>query len=360
MPESKKGGAKVSKKDICIIGRFDPNAAYDGQMIKTLEIIRTLRERYGEEKVKAVSYHAVKDKKISLFRTLFSAFASARRIVLCARGAALSNLVRACVVINKFFKRPLFYVLIGGALADVTENRPELLPLLDTMEGIFVETETVLEKLEDQGVKKVYKLRNFKHLRLWNNVETPPVQKPYKLIFMSRVAELKGVGEMVDIIKRINSDGVIYTLDIYGMPDPAYEEHFCKMKESFPEYIRYMGVADPFETADIIHPCFAQLFPTKCPTEGHPASVIDSFFAGVPVISARWNSCYDMIREGETGLTYALNDFDEFEKILRDAAKNPERVISMRSACLEEAKKYLPEIAAQPLFQVIDGTMKGV
>ncbi len=349
----------MSKKDICLIGRFDPNAAYDGQMIKTLEVIRALNDRYGKENVNAVSYHAVKDNKIALFRTLFSAFASARRIVLCARGVALPNLVRACVMINKIFKRPLFYVLIGGALADVTESRPELLPLLDTMEGIFVETETVVDKLLSQGVKRVYKLPNFKHLRLWNDVKAPVHTEPYKLIFMSRVAELKGVSEMVDVIKRINSERVVYTLDIYGMIDPEYNARFEEIKASFPDYIRYMGVADPFETADIIHPCFAQLFPTKCPTEGQPASVIDSFFAGVPIIAARWNSCGDMIRDGETGLSYTLNAFDEFENILRDAAEHPEKINAMRTACLAEAQKYLPEVAAKPLYDAIDRTMKG-
>lgn len=349
----------MSKKDICFIGRFDPSAAYDGQMIKTLEVLRTLCDRYGKDNVNAVSYHAVKDNKPALLRTLFSAFKSARRVVLCARGAALPNLVRACVIINKIFRRPLFYVLVGGALADVTEQRSELLPLLDKMEGIFVETETVLEKLEAQGVKRAFKMSNFKHLRLCSDVETPVRNKPYKLIFMSRVAELKGVGEMIDTVKRINADEVIYTLDIYGKPDPAYEERFLAMRESFPEYIRYMGVADPFETSDIIHPCFMQLFPTKCPTEGQPASVIDGFFAGVPILSARWNSCYDMIDEGKTGLTYALDDFDEFEKILREAANDPERIDAMRPACLEEAKKYLPEVVVQPLFQAIDKTMKG-
>ncbi len=349
----------MSKKDICLIGRFDPNAAYDGQMIKTLEVIRALYDRYGKENVNAVSYHAVKDNKIALFRTLFSAFASARRIVLCARGVALPNLVRACVLINKIFRRPLFYVLVGGALADVTEQRPELLPLLDTMEGIFVETETVMDKLLSQGVKRVYKLPNFKHLRLWNDVEAPTHSEPYKLIFMSRVSELKGVAEMVETIKRINAEGVIYTLDIYGMIDPDFDARFTEMQKSFPEYIRYMGVADPFETADIIHPCFLQLFPTKCPTEGQPASVIDSFFAGVPVIAARWNSCADMIRDGETGLSYTLNDFTELEGILRDAAEHPEKITSMRGACLAEAKKYLPELAAKPLYDSIDKTMKG-
>ena len=348
----------MSKKDICLIGRFDPNAAYDGQMIKTLEVIRALYDRYGKDKVNAVSYHAVKDNKIALFRTLFSAFASARRVVLCARGVALPSLVRACVLINKIFKRPLFYVLVGGTLADVTEQRPELLPLLDTMEGIFVETETLQKKLAAQGVKRVDKLPNFKHLNLRDD-EQPVHKKPYPLVFMSRVAELKGVAEMVDAVKRINSDEVIYTLDIYGKTDPDFDARFAEMQENFPDYIRYMGVADPFETADIIHAYFLQLFPTKCPTEGQPASVIDSFFAGVPIISARWNSCYDMIREGETGLCYTLNDFDEFERILRDAAEHPERIYAMRPACLKEAEKYMPEVAAAPLYQAIDKTMKG-
>lgn len=349
----------MSKKDICLIGRFDPNAAYDGQMIKTLEVIRALYDRYGKENVNAVSYHAVKDNKIALFRTLFSAFASARRIVLCARGVALPNLVRACVMINKIFRRPLFYVLVGGALADVTEQRPELLPLLDTMEGIFVETETVMDKLLSQGVGRVYKLPNFKHLHLCDDVAAAEQREPYKLIFMSRVAELKGVSEMVDTIRRINAERVVYTLDIYGMVDPEFATRFEEIRATLPEYIRYMGVADPFETADIINPCFAQLFPTKCPTEGQPASVIDSFFAGVPVIAARWNSCADMIRDGETGLSYTLNDFTELEGILRDAAEHPEKITSMRGACLAEAKKYLPELAAKPLYDSIDKTMKG-
>ena len=102
----------MTKKDICLIGRFDPTAAYDGQMIKTLEIIRALNDRYGEENVNAVSYHAVKFKKVALFRTLFSAFASASKVVLCARGVALPNLVRACVMINKIFMKLLYLMFI--------------------------------------------------------------------------------------------------------------------------------------------------------------------------------------------------------------------------------------------------------
>lgn len=349
----------VSKKDICLIGRFDPKAAFDGQMIKTLEIIRVLNDHYGAENVNTVSYHAVKNKKPALLITLVRAFLSAKRIVLCARGAALPNLVRACVLINRIFRRSLFYVLVGGALADVTETRPELLPLLDTMEGIFVETETVADKLTAQGVKRVYKLPNFKHLTIRDDEAPEASDLPYRLIFMSRVTELKGVDEMIEIIKRINTDKIIYTLDIYGRIDPEYAPHFEELKSGFPEYIRYMGVADPRKTADIIHGCFAQLFPTKCSTEGQPASVIDSFFAGVPVIAARWNSYADMIREGETGIGYTLNDFSEFEDILRDAAAHPEKIIAMRGACLSEAQKYIPEVAAKPLYDAIDRSMNG-
>ena len=42
-------------------------------------------------------------------------------------------------------------------------------------------------------------------------------------------------------------------------------------------------------------------------------------------------------------------DVKAFEKLLRDAALNPERLIAMRKNCLEAAKEYIPETAMRVL-----------
>ena len=58
--------------------------------------------------------------------------------------------------------------------------------------------------------------------------------------------------------------------------------------------------------------------------------------------------------DGETGLVFPLDDFDGFEAILRKIYDEPSIIERMRPACLEEAKKFLPEAAAAPLFEMID------
>jgi hypothetical protein len=49
---------------------------------------------------------------------------------------------------------------------------------------------------------------------------------------------------------------------------------------------------------------FALLFPTHFYTEGIPGTVIDAYAAGIPVISAKWESYSDVIDEGVTGIGY--------------------------------------------------------
>ena len=46
-------------------------------------------------------------------------------------------------------------------------------------------------------------LSNFKYIKLFKKEELPEITTPLKLVFMSRVTELKGIKEAVEIIKKI-------------------------------------------------------------------------------------------------------------------------------------------------------------
>ena len=121
------------------------------------------------------------------------------------------------------------------------------------------------------------------------------------------------------------------------------------LERDFPPYIRYMGAVEPSMSVETLKDCFALLFPTRFYSEGIPGTVIDALFAGVPIISARWESYGSVLNEGMTSLGYDMFDVKAFEKLLRDAALNPERLIAMRKNCLEAAKEYIPETAMRVL-----------
>lgn len=286
---------------------------------------------------------------------ILSALINSEKLVLVLRGDAMRTLVRIITALNTVFKRELHFILVGGALYDVLSKNPNLIPTAKKISTFFVETDILKDKLLSLGLQNVYMLSNFKYIKLFRIDELPLLTRPLKLVFLSRVTQLKGVKEAVEIIKKINAENEIFSLDIYGPVDENFEEEFNTLLKNSPSYIKYKGVISAWESSEILHNYFLQLFPTRCKTEGHPASVIDSFFAGLPVLAARWNYCTEMIRENELGLSYEFDNFDEFEKILRNCAENPEKVLSMRENCLKEAEKYLPSKVTENLFEILEG-----
>ena len=347
-------GAVVTYK-FGIIGSFNKDAATDGQTVKTLEIVKAFKEKYGDKNIGEFSYHAVKGNPLKLTLLILSALKNSEKLVLTLRGDAMRTLVKIINILNVFFKRELHFILVGGALYDVLDKNPDLIPLAKRIKTFFVETDILKDKLLSLGLRNVYMLSNFKYIKLFKKEELPENSYPLKLVFLSRVTALKGVTEAVEIIKKINSEKEVFSLDIYGPIDESFSEEFEALLKSSPTYINYKGVISAWESSEILHNYFLQLFPTRCLTEGHPASVIDSFFAGLPVLAARWNYCREMIKENEVGLSYEFDNFEEFEKILRECAENPEKITAMRVNCLKEAEKYLPSKVTENLFGILEG-----
>lgn len=345
----------MSKSKFCIMGNFSRDNAFDGQTIKTLEIVDRLGEIYGKENVRECNYRAIKDSKVKLFKAIFNAFRKSEKILVLASNTGVMNLVKACTIINRIFKRDIYFILVGAALMETINETPESVDVLKKLKHIIVETETLKKDLMAHGLERVTVFPNFKKLRLFKEDELKyEYQKPYKLIYMSRIMDLKGFSEMLREIRRINENGIKYTLDIYGRIWPDYVEEFARLKEDFPEYIVYHGIANAWDTSEIMHDYFLHLFPTKCPTEGQPASIIDSFFAGLPTLSARWDYYGDMLRENETAVSFERCNFDEFREKLEYYYDHPEEIAAMRVYCIKEAEKYLPETVIGDLVKVLE------
>ena len=97
------------------------------------------------------------------------------------------------------------------------------------------------------------------------------------------------------------------------------------------------------ESVNILKNFFLLLFPTHFKTEGIPGTIIDAYFAGLPVLSSRWNSFDDVIIDRLTGFGFEMNNNDEFENILLYCLENPKIVHDMRNNCIEQSKFYSPD-----------------
>ena len=188
--------------------------------------------------------------------------------------------------------------------------------------------------LKAQGFENVHVMPNCKELTPLSSEELIyQTEAPYKLCTFSRVMKEKGMEDAIAAVRTVNEGlgQTVYTLDIYGPIDEGQTEWFEVLQKNFPESV------------EVLKNYFALLFPTRFYTEGVPGTIIDAYAAGIPVISARWQSFADIVEENVTGLGYEFENVRDLTDKLFYIEKNTEAFHAMKPRCLEYSKLFLPK-----------------
>ena len=342
-----------SAKTAAVIGHFGGDKEFfDGQTVKTKYVFDELVRLYGANEIVAIDTYRIKRNPLKALMACSRAVRGCRNIIMLPAQNGVKVFLPLFRLLNIFKKRRLHYCVIGGWLRNVLEGRPFLTSCARKLHMIYVETPQMKGALQELGIRNTTVMKNFKRLTPVDadKLDFSP-DKPLRVCTFSRVIYEKGIEDAINAVESINNEfgRTVYSLAIYGPVGDEYKERFMSLKRDFPPYIRYMGTVEPSMSVETLKDCFALLFPTRFYSEGIPGTVIDALFAGVPIISARWESYGSVLDEGMTSLGYDMFDVKAFEKLLRDAALNPERLIAMRKNCLEAAKEYIPETAMRVL-----------
>lgn len=340
---------------ICICGAFRLwDVPKGGQEVKTCVVADALEAKYG--KIYRIDTLGKLSRLLMPLQLLWALFICSDIVILPAHNG-LVVLSKLLSFLNPLFHRRLHYCVIGGWLQDLLPKNPKVMHALHKFTGIYVETKTMKDALNQFGYSNVWIVPNCKPLTVLSFDQiTTEYREPYRLVTFSRVTEKKGIGTAVDLVMKLNNNygRVVYTLDIYGPIDPGEdEEWFTKQQKYFSPAIKYKGNAPFDKSVEILSRYFALLFPTQYYTEGIPGTIIDSYAAGVPVISAKWKSYSDVIVEGETGLGYEFNNTIELERLLVSIIDSPDIILNLKSSCLKKAIEFLPVNALKPLIDNI-------
>lgn len=341
-----------------VIGHFAFGKTFlDGQTVKTKILTEELQKKLGREQVLIIDTHGgLKTLAKAPFQILFSLKNSRNVIILPARNG-LRVYAPLLSWLRRFFKnRKLHYVVIGGWLPQFLTKRKGLAKALKKFDGIYVETDTIKSALEALGFENVFVMPNCKKLTVLSESELVyPQGVPHKLCTFSRVMREKGIETAINVIKKVNDQlgYLAYSLDIYGQVDTTQTEWFENLKKHFPEGVRYCGCVDADKSVEILQSYFALLFPTHFYTEGIPGTIIDAYAAGIPVISAKWESYSDVVDEGVTGIGYDFDDVEQSAQLLLNIAENPNTLLGMKYACIEKAENFIPANAIRVLLDAI-------
>lgn len=337
-----------------MIGYFATGSSKSGgQQVKTCVLADELDKIYGEDQVLKIDTLNWKKRPVRLFFNLLRIGVTCKNVVMLPAQNSLPIFTAVLTVLKKITGCKIHYVVIGGWLAQLLTKRKGLAKKLKKIDGIYVETATMKSALEtQQNFENVFVMPNFKKLTVLSENELVyPQGAPYKLCTFSRVLKEKGIGDAVKAVTEVNQrlGRDVFSLDIYGQVDENQTDWFEALRKTFPDYIRYGGLISFDRSVETLREYFALLFPTHFYTEGIPGTIIDAYAAGIPVISAKWESFSDVVEDGKTGIGYDFDNEKQLESILFTVAENPKMLLDMKDNCLSKAKDYVPETAVRIL-----------
>lgn len=340
-------------KTVSVIGHFGEGLnLLNGQTVKTKIQTRELEEEFGENEVVKYDTHG----KFAIIKAPFYAFSAlkkAKNVLIFPAHNGVRVYAPLLAFFRRFFpKRKLHYSVVGGWLPKLLEKKKGLLKTLRRFDGLYAETETLKQKLNALGLENVSVVPNCKNLEILGKDELVYQSgEPLKLCTFSRVMKEKGIEDAANAVKAVNEKAgrTVYTLDIYGQIDSGETEWFGNLKNGFPEYVKYKGEVGYDKSTEVLKNYFALLFPTRFYTEGIPGTIIDAYAAGIPVISARWESFSDIVDDGVTGFGYEMLSEEKLIGTLTDISLDPKKVDKMKEACLKKRDEYLPSNAIKPL-----------
>lgn len=341
-------------RKVAVIGHFGfGRACLDGQTVKTKIVARELERRFGEAQVAKIDTRGGAKTLLRAPFQVFRALNKRANVVILPAHNGLRVYAPLLAFERRFFKnRKIHYCVIGGWLPEFLTKRPRLAKALKTFDGIYVETNTMKRALEAQGFANVWVMPNCKYLDALDESELVyPKSEPYRLCVFSRVMREKGIEDAVDAVKKVNErfGRTVYALDIYGPVDSAQTEWFDALRKTFPDFVAYRGVVPFDKSVETLKDYFALLFPTRFFTEGVPGTIVDAYAAGVPVVSARWESFTDVVDDESTGFAYPFGDKEALTALLTRLAETPESATRMKKACVAKAKAFRPEVALATL-----------
>ncbi|WP_298881482.1 glycosyltransferase family 4 protein [uncultured Phascolarctobacterium sp.] len=339
---------------IGVCGHFGGGKNFlDGQTVKTKIVTKELQREFGNNEVKKVDTYGGKKRLFSIITNLIGLVISCKNVIIFPAQNSLMLFAPILAFINRFYHRKLHYVVIGGWLPEFVAKRKFLRKALMKFDCIYVETNTMKNKLEVMGFYNIAIMPNCKELNILKTEELVYAkEEPYKLCTFSRVMKEKGIEDAVDAVIGVNEElgRIVYTLDIYGQIDSNQVDWFKKLEERFPTYIQYKGLVDFDKTTQVLKDYFMLLFPTYYEGEGFAGTLIDAMAAGVPVIASDWRYNSEIVKDEKIGFIIKKNLKAELVKVLSTIDK----VNDMKATNLVEAEKYLPKNAIKILFKKIE------
>ncbi|MBI2471496.1 MAG: glycosyltransferase family 4 protein [Planctomycetes bacterium] len=220
---------------------------------------------------------------------------------------------------------------------------------------VFVSPSLFLkEKLHEMGfAKEIVHLPNFIDTDKFKRINTQENGWENSIAYFGRLTIEKGLWTLLKAAKKIGQD--IEVKIIGDGPLRKNLEEWAK-KEGV-KNVRFLGYRKGDELYREIKRSKTVVLPSEW-YENNPMSVIEAFALGKPVIGAKIGGIPELVRNGETGLTFESGNASDLAEKIRHAFENPVKVAEMgKNARLFAEQNFNAEKYYQGLMNIYQSAM---
>ena len=329
----------MRKSKALLIGSFPP--PYGGATIKNEIMFNSLSKHCHVDKINTNKVNAMVIAKILL------GFIPSKYdyILLSISSYSLIKMTKIFNLISRKKMKKVSVFIVGGRFPEFFEEFALDKNNYNNYKNIYVECYGMKAKLEGLGLENVDVIPNFRAKYIFKDESHNNKKKEdFKIIFLSRICEDKGIWIILEACRLLNSKGINYSMDFYGPIDSQIFERFNKeIKEV--DNVNYKGIFDA-----INNDVYAKLkeyhvlaLPTFHKGEGVPGILVESKIAGITSIVSNINYNCETIKHMDNGIVLNENNpielaewlirISEDEKLRNELAKN----------AYKDSKRYLIE-----------------
>lgn len=329
---------------ILIVGNFGYSSnKFNGQTIRTQSVYEILKKMQKIYKF-TVSYidtsnNDNKNTRIRNYIDSICKYFSSHVVIVLPAQRAVKFMLPVLFYMNYLLNKDVHFVAIGGWIADFIEDNKKYIKYVQSFRGIYVQTNSLKQRLEKDGLNNVFYFPNF---RVYKDdyVNLCQVETVKEIVFYSRVTEEKGIKIAIDAIGQVNKNcGKSIKLSIYGPVEEAYKNRFEQLMIG-QENVSYKGILMPNRVLQTLSTYDLLVFPTHYEGEGFPGTILDSMSAGLPIVASNWKYNSEILIDGYTGILFESKNTEDLIEKITMLINNVELINKMKKNCILESEKY--------------------
>ena len=282
------------------------------------------------------------------------------QVIIFGSNGFLLSLAPLLLLVARLARKGCYIRAFGGSLDQFMNQLPRILQqLLQSTfrhaDGLIIQTELLYRYFAKSLGNKVHLVPGYRTMPGLDYQFVPPEpSNTLRLVFIGHIKAEKGIFILLESLKKINNqENISVVCDIYG---PVLESAQAQFQQELSglKNVTYCDVLEPEAVIATLRDYDLLVFPTFYKGEGHPGVLVEAMMAGRAVITTKFRSIPEIVKDRVNGLLVNANDADDLTRAILEVYFNRGLLRDMAQQNWEKRAAFDADQAIPRFLEVVE------